>query len=154
MQIRSILTPGSIVANSKASGKKRLFKEISVLGETQFGIKQKALLDAIEEREALGSTAMGSGVAIPHARIEGLVSVKGIFLKLEEAIDYDAIDQKPVDLVFALFAPMEAGADHLKALARVSRILRNFETREKLRSTGDIEAIFAILTEHENSVAA
>ncbi len=154
MQIRSILEPQAVLASSKASNKKRLFKEIAQQGNTLFGADCQALLSALQEREDLGPTGMGGGIAIPHARIDDIDRVHGVFIRLETPIDFEANDNQLVDLVFALFAPMNAGAEHLKALARVSRILRDEEIRKNLRSTDDCEALFAILVETLDSVAA
>lgn len=154
MQIRSILEPQAVLGASKASNKKRLFKEIAQHASTLLGVECQVLLSALQEREDLGPTGMGDGIAIPHARIEGIDKVHGVFIRLQDAIEFDANDNQPVDLIFALFAPIDAGVEHLKALARVSRILRDEDIRKNLRSTSDSEALFAILAETIDSVAA
>lgn len=154
MHIRSILEAEAVLGASKATNKKRLFKEIAQHGNKLFGIDCQYLHSALQEREDLGPTGMGGGIAIPHARIEGIDHVHGIFIRLQEAIEFDANDNQPVDLIFALFAPLDAGAEHLKALARVSRVLRDEDVRVNLRSTEDNEALFAILAETIDSVAA
>ncbi len=106
------------------------------------------------ERERLGSTGVGYGVAIPHARIEGLTSVRAVFARLESPIEYEAIDDRPVDLVVLLLAPIDAGAEHLKALAKVSRLLRREDMRAKLRSAPSVESLHVLLTETRSADAA
>ncbi len=154
MELQEILAADAIVPDSKSTNKKRLFKEIATLGSKIIGVECVDLQDALIEREDLGTTAMGNGIAIPHARIDGIEKVTGAFFKLENKIDFDAPDRQPVDLVFALFAPNDDGSEHLRALARISRVLREASTRDKLRSTDDPEALYAILTQDQNSVAA
>jgi PTS system nitrogen regulatory IIA component len=119
MEIRDILAPEAVLAHLKATSKKQLLQEIAGRASDMYGVDQRAAFDALLERERLGATAMGRGVAAPHARQPGLEGIRGVFVRLEKPIDFDAIDDEPVDLVFALFAPEEAGADHLRALARV-----------------------------------
>lgn len=154
MEMREILAPEAVFATSKVTSKKRLFKEIAKEGSALIQVDCNALLDALLAREDLGTTAMGGGIAIPHARIEGIENVSGVFFRLEEPIDFDAPDRQPVDLIFALFAPKDDSTHHLRSLARISRVLRDAKTREKLRSTNDPEALYAILTEDQSSVAA
>ena len=108
---------------------------------------EDALFHSLRERENVGSTAIGHGIAIPHGKLAGLPKIVGLFARLDGKIDFDAIDDQPVDLVFLLLAPEGAGADHLKALARVSRLLRNTQVCEKLRGAEDRAALYAILTE-------
>ena len=112
------------------------------------------IADALRQREQLGSTAIGHGVAVPHARIDGMTSVRGVFLRLETPVGFDAVDDRPVDLIFALFAPPTAGADHLRALAAVSRALRSPELREKLRQARNIDAVRALFVRDEAATAA
>ena len=112
-----------------------------------YGIDAEQAFSALQEREALGPTGVGDGVAIPHARLEGLDRVIGVFRRLEKPVDYDAVDRQPVDLVFALFAPVNSGVEHLKALALISRLLRDAANRSKLRSNEDASTLYAILTE-------
>ncbi len=154
MEMRQILAPEAVFADCKVTSKKRLFKEIAKYASDCINVDCSVLQDALLEREDLGTTAMGGGIAIPHARIEGIEHVKGLFVRLDEPIDFGASDRQPVDLIFALFAPKDDSAHHLRALARISRVLRDPATREKLRSTDDAEALFAILTEDHSSVAA
>ncbi|MGF1660514.1 MAG: PTS IIA-like nitrogen regulatory protein PtsN [Rubrimonas sp.] len=154
MEIRDILAPEGVAAHQRATSKKQLFQEIANRAAECCGTKARDVFDALNERERLGSTALGRGVAAPHARLAGLDRISGLFLRLEKPIEFDALDDEPVDLVFALFAPEDAGADHLRALARVSRALRDPTTCAKLRSCGDASAIYAVLTESVSSRAA
>lgn len=154
MQISGILQPEAVKSFSGMSSKKRLFQEISEISEICYGLPQDFTFDALQERENLGPTAVGKGVALPHARIPNLESVHAIFLRLEKPLEFDAADKQPVDLVFALFAAPEAGVDHLKALALVSRTMRDSDICAKLRANGDVAALHAILTEGPSSKAA
>ena len=110
-------------------------------------LPERRIFETLMERERLGTTGMGQGIAIPHGRIAGIEKISGLFARLDPPIGYDAIDEQPVDLVFLLLAPEGAGADHLKALARVSRLLRDQATCEKLRATTDPQVLYALLTE-------
>lgn len=154
MQLAKILQPNAVKVLSGTTSKKRLLQELSDLACQAHGLCQKRGLEALLEREALGPTGVGKGVALPHARLPGLDRVVGVFLKLEKPIDYASVDRQPVDLVFALFAPEAAGVDHLKALAAVSRTMRENGTCAKLRANGDAGTLHAILTEQQNTKAA
>ncbi|NNU79380.1 PTS IIA-like nitrogen regulatory protein PtsN [Halovulum dunhuangense] len=154
MEITDILLPEAVISPLRVQSKKRLFQEIAQGAVVRFRLDEQATLSALLERESLGPTGVGRGIAIPHARVPGLARVKGMFLRLETPVDFGSIDRKPVDLVFVLLAPEDAGAEHLKALARVSRLLRSDDTCAKIRSTHDAQAIFAILTAEETSKAA
>ncbi len=154
MELSQILPAEAVVSQLKATSKKRLMQEIGQVASSAFGMDCREVINAVQERELLGPTGMGNGVAIPHARFPGLDSVKGIFIRLEKPIEYESVDHQPVDLVFVLLAPSGAGADHLKALARVSRTLRDPGICSKLRSTDDPNALFAILTADQASKAA
>jgi PTS system nitrogen regulatory IIA component len=154
MQLSAILQASAIRSNVKIPGKKRLLQDIADLAESVHGINAANVYDGLQAREALGPTGVGRGVAIPHARLPGLDRVIGIFERLEKPIDFSAVDHQPVDLVFALLAPEDAGVEHLKALARVSRTLRDEATCAKLRSTSEPAALYAILTEDPASQAA
>ncbi len=147
MTLEDILAENGVVADLKATSKKHLFHELSRLASDVCGLPARAIFDAVLERERLGSTGVGGGVAIPHARLVGLPRICGIFARLETAIDFEALDDQPVDLVFMLLAPDDAGADHLKALARVSRVLRRLEVRERVRAAPNADAIRALLVE-------
>ena len=154
MEISEILLPEAVHAPLRVNSKKRLFQEIAGTAASRFNLDEQTVLAALLERETLGPTGVGRGVALPHARVDGVSSVKALFFKLDTPIDFDSVDRKPVDLVFVLLAPPESGAEHLKALARVSRLMRDENTCAKLASTRDPQAIFAILTADEASQAA
>lgn len=154
MELSDIISTDAVNGHLKVSSKKRLMQEIAEMAQKVCGIPSKATFNALQERELLGPTGMGRGVAIPHARMAGIKNVVGLFVKLDKPIEFEAIDREPVDLIFALFAPDSAGADHLKALARVSRTLRDPEICAKLRSTEEPSALYAILTEPRTSQAA
>jgi PTS system nitrogen regulatory IIA component len=131
-----------------------LLQDLAEMAETVYGLPAATAYKALMDREALGPTGVGRGVAIPHARFPGVERVIGMFTRLEKPVDFESIDRQPVDLVFALFAPESAGAEHLKALARVSRTLRSEAVCAKLRSTFDPSAIYAILTDGKAERAA
>jgi nitrogen PTS system EIIA component len=154
MQLAEILAPEGVRVMGSLTSKKRLFQELAETAASIHDLSAGALFDALQERESLGPTGVGNGVALPHARVAGLETVKGVFVRLEKALPFDAVDRQPVDLVFALFAPEDAGVDHLKALALVSRKLRNATICTKLRSNSDQATLYAILTEGEETQAA
>ena len=154
MQISEILKQSAVKTVSAITSKKRLFHEISEIACATHGIPVDVAIEALLERESLGPTGVGHGVALPHARVEGLDSVVAVFLRVERPLDFDSADRHPVDLFFALFAPESAGVDHLKALALVSRTMRNSDICAKLRANSDATALHAILTEVEESRAA
>jgi PTS system nitrogen regulatory IIA component len=150
MEITDLLAPEAVLPSVKAQGKKQLLQEMAERIAPICGIPERRIFETLIERERLGSTGMGQGIAIPHGRLSGLNKIVGMFARLETPIAYDAVDNQPVDLVFLLLAPEGAGADHLKALARVSRLLRNQQTCEKLRAAKDPEVLYALLTEKTN----
>ncbi len=154
MRFANLVTPQAIRLFGTIKSKKRLFHEIAETAETAWGIDAAQAVDALQERESLGSTGVGHGVALPHARIDGIEQVRGVFVRLEKTLDYGSVDRAPVDLVFALFAPRDAGVEHLKALALVSRTLRDSGLRSKLRANTDNDKLFAILTAHPDVKAA
>lgn len=154
MQLSQILQSNAVKTIASCTSKKRLFHDIGEMAETCYGLKPSAVIDAMIERENLGPTGVGHGVALPHARLAGVDEVKGIFLRLEKPLNFDAVDRQPVDLVFALIAPQNAGVDHLKALALVSRTFRNASVCAKLRANSDPVTLFTILTAIESSQAA
>ncbi len=147
MELLDILKPEAVKYVGKTVSKKRVLQDLSTRAAAVYDIDADLAFDALQERENLGPTGVGEGVALPHARIAGLDSVVGVFTRLEKPLDYESVDRQPVDLVFALFAPVNSGVDHLKALACVSRLLRDPSTRSKLRANIDENTIFAILTE-------
>ena len=154
MQLSEILVPGAVKTFPRVSSKKRLFCDLSEIAYGAFGLPQHDALTALQDREALGPTGVGDGIALPHARLPGLTKVNGVFVRLEQPLDFDALDRKPVDLVFALFAPEDAGVTHLKALALVSRTLRDAGLCAKLRANTDPAILHTILTDYHTSQAA
>lgn len=154
MQLNDILSQGAVKVLPKISSKKRLFSDLAELSGEIYGIDQSVAFSALQEREALGPTGVGGGIALPHARLDGLSDVHGVFVRLEAPLDFDAMDRKPVDLVFALFAPEGAGVQHLKALALVSRTLRDSGLCSKLRANHDPALLYTVLTEAPESEAA
>ena len=145
--LSDLVTQTGVVAALKAQGKKQLLQELSQRAAQITGLPERTIFETLLERERLGTTGVGHGIAIPHGKLAGLSKIVGLFARLDGRIDFDAIDDQPVDLVFLLLAPEGAGADHLKALARVSRLLRNTQVCEKLRGAEDRAALYAILTE-------
>ncbi len=154
MKISSILKPEAVKIVSSATSKKRLFHDLGEVAASVYNIKASTAVEALMERETLGPTGVGHGVALPHARIDGIDTVQGAFILLEKPIDFDAIDRAPVDLIFALFAPENAGVEHLKALALVSRTLRETAIRTKLRANAVPSTLYTILTEGPTVQAA
>ena len=154
MEISDLITTTSVRNIYSISSKKRLFQEISEISSECYSLKSNAVFSGLQERELLGSTGVGKGVALPHARIEGLESIIGIFLRIQKPINFESSDRKPVDLIFCLMGPVNAGIEHLKALATVSRTMRDPDICTKLRSNDAPATLFAILTEHSSSKAA
>ncbi|MEM7508473.1 MAG: PTS IIA-like nitrogen regulatory protein PtsN [Pseudomonadota bacterium] len=154
MQLSDLIGPDCVLPSVKSAGKKQLFQEICAKAREVHGLEHRRVVEGLMEREKLGSTAMGNGIAIPHARIEDLDKIVGFFARLERPLDFEAADGLGVDLVFALLVPEGSGTDHLRALAKVSRLLRDSETCAKLRATADADALYALLTEQATSQAA
>lgn len=154
MQLGTILQPAAVKVLSGTTSKKRLLQELAEMAAQAHGMCSKRCIEALLEREALGPTGVGRGVALPHARLPGVERVVGVFLKLEKPVDYDAVDRQPVDLIFALFAPENSGVDHLKALAAVSRTMRDASICAKLRANGEPSVLHTILTEQQSTKAA
>lgn len=154
MQIADILSPASVKMLGALSSKKRLFNSLAEIAEAAYGFDAASVADALMDREGLGPTGVGHGVALPHARLEGLDEVKGLFVRLEKPLEFDSVDRMPVDLVFTLFAPEDAGVDHLKALALVSRTMRNADICAKLRANSESSVLHTILTEVPATQAA
>ncbi|HYD36538.1 MAG TPA: PTS sugar transporter subunit IIA [Allosphingosinicella sp.] len=149
-----ILTIDCVEAGMNVANKKGLFQLLAVAAARRTGLEPKTIAAALSEREKIGSTGFGGGVAIPHARIEGLNGVFGYFARLTAPVDFQSVDKLPVDLVFLILSPPNAGADHLKALAAVSRVLRDRATVAKLRGARSRDALFALLSGVENRDAA
>ena len=147
MALSSILKPEAVKVFSAASSKKRLFQEIGDVAYSAYDLNPQDTVEALLERESLVPTGVGHGVALPHARMPGIDDVIGIFLMLETPIDFGAVDRQPVDIAFALFAPEESGVEHLKALALVSRTLRDSALCSKLRANPDAATLYTLLTE-------
>lgn len=154
MEIADLITPDSVIPNLRATSKKQALQEMARRAAEITGMSERAIFDVLLERERLGTTGVGNGIAIPHGKLPTLDRLYGVFAKLARPINFEAIDEQPVDLVFLLMAPESAGADHLKALARVSRLLRDKAICEKLRGTDSAEGLFALLTESQASRAA
>ncbi|WP_333684948.1 PTS sugar transporter subunit IIA [Pontibaca methylaminivorans] len=149
MQLTGILDTRAVKVLGAVSSKKRLFHELGELAREAYGLDASLVMDALIAREALGPTGVGHGVALPHAHIPGLERVSGAFVLLEKPVDFGAVDRQPVDIVFALFAPEQAGVDHLKALALVARTLRAPALCAKLRANPDSSTLYTILTESQ-----
>lgn len=154
MQLSEILPPEGVKIRGSITSKKRLFHDLGELAEGCYRLPADRVVDALLDREGLGPTGVGHGVALPHARLEGLEGVRGLFIRLEKPLDFASVDRQPVDLVFALFAPEDAGVDHLRALALVSRTLRDNAICTKLRANSDPAILHTILTEAASSQAA
>lgn len=154
MDLSDLLTPESVIGSLKATSKKQALHEIAVHAEVQTSLPQRRVFDVLTERERLGSTGVGHGVAIPHGKFPELDRIHGLFARIDRPIDFEAIDDQPVDLIFVLLVPEDAGADHLKALARVSRLFRNQAVCDRLRAAEDEAALHALLTEPTASNAA
>ncbi len=154
MEISDLLASDGVSADLKATSKKQALQDLARRASDISELPERAVFDVLMERERLGTTGVGNGIAIPHGKLPNLDRLHGFFARLNQPIDFQAIDERPVDLIFVLLAPETAGADHLKALARISRLLRDQSICEKLRGTDDAEALFAILTESEENRAA
>ena len=154
IDLTDLLLPETVLERLPVANKKALFQQLATAGAAAYGLDSAAILEGLVKREKLGSTGFGGGVATPHARITGLNHVVGIFARLAQPIDFQAVDDLPVDIVFALLSPVDAGALHLKALARVSRRLRERGFVDKLRGAASRDAIYALLTADEARDAA
>ncbi len=154
MEINELISAQSVIPNLRASSKKQALQDLARRAADITGLHERAIFDVLMERERLGTTGVGNGIAIPHGKMANLDRLYGLFARLEHSVDFQSIDEQPVDLIFLLLAPESAGADHLKALARVSRLLRDGSVCEKLRGTDDAEALFALLTESMENRAA
>lgn len=154
MNLGDLISPDDILPALRSNSKKQLLQELSDRASAKTGIAARQIFDTLLQRERLGSTGAGNGIAIPHGKLSSLKRITGLFARLERPVDFEAIDDMPVDIVFLLLAPEGAGADHLKALARIARVLRHPEVVEKLRETSDATAIYALLTDNQASNAA
>jgi nitrogen PTS system EIIA component len=147
MPLSDILKPEGVIASLRVRGKKQALQELSVVAGKLCGFEAQHILDKLLARERLGTTGVGQGIAIPHAKFAEATTVTGLFARLEQPIDFESIDDRPVDLIFLLIAPEDGGAEHLRTLARVSRLLRNQELCAKLRGSRERAALYALLTE-------
>jgi nitrogen PTS system EIIA component len=154
MEIADLLTPRSILAQLRVSNKKQALQELARRAMAITGVGERRIHDVLAERERLGTTGIGHGIAIPHGKLDELTRLYGLFARLDRPIAFEAIDDQPVDLIFVLLAPAAAGAEHLRALARVSRLLRDRTICEKLRGTDNADALYALLTDRTESHAA
>ena len=152
--LTDLLAREGILGSLKANSKKRVLQDLSAPAAARTGLPERQIFETILQRERLGSTGVGNGIAIPHGKLAGVDALTGVFARLENPVDFDAIDGEPVDLVFLLLAPENAGADHLKALSRIARTLRDKERVERLRATRDPDTILAVLTDTGRDRAA
>ncbi len=153
MPLTDIVTPNAIIPALKVNSKKQALAEIAARAAELSGQSERAILDVLLQREKLGSTGVGQGVAIPHGKLPKLERLFGLFARLERPVDFESLDGEPVDLIFLLLAPEGAGADHLKALARVARLLRDPEIARKLRQSREAEALYAVITMPSSAAA-
>jgi len=154
MGLDDLIRADAIIAALKASSKKQLLQIMAERAASITTLAERDIFETIFQREKLGSTGVGNGIAIPHGKLVELDKIVGVFARLQTPVDFEALDDQPVDLVFMLLAPENAGADHLKALSRIARLLRDGEIVAKLRNSYDCQAIYALLTEHPASHAA
>src|SRR5262245_45053257 len=146
MLLSDLVAPNAVIPALKVNSKKQAIQELAARAAALTGGGDRAIFEILMQREKLGSTGVGNGIAIPHGKLPKLGKLFGLFARLDRPIDFDALDGQPVDLVFLLLAPETAGADHLKALARVARLLRDQDVARKLRDSRDAEALYAVLT--------
>ena len=154
MDLEAIIQPDGVLPYLKASSKKQVLQEVATTGAALTGLDGRVVFDTLLQRERLGSTGVGHGVAIPHGKFPGLARITGVFARLAKPVPFDAIDDMPVDIIFALLAPEGSGADHLKALSRIARLLRDEETVARLRGVPDGDDLFAELTRTAQAQAA
>jgi nitrogen PTS system EIIA component len=151
MDTTALLTPNAVIANLRSGSKKHALQDLSKVAAQLTGVDERQIFEVLLERERLGTTGVGNGIAIPHGKLASLDRLYGLFARLEKPIDFESIDEQPVDLVFLLLAPEGAGADHLKALARISRQLRDAAFCNKLRGSDSRDALYALLTQDSES---
>jgi PTS system nitrogen regulatory IIA component len=154
MEVTDLIRPHAVVPNLRVTSKKQALQELSRRASDLIDVPERRIFEVLVERERLGTTGVGNGIAIPHGKLSELTDLQAMFARLETPIDFEAIDEQPVDLICVLLAPESAGADHLKALARISRLLRDRTVCEKLRGSDSADAVYAILTESAASRAA
>lgn len=154
MGLNDLIAQDAVIASLKASSKKQVIQEMAEKAAEVTGLSARTVFEQLLQRERLGSTGIGHGIAIPHARVPGIGRIVGVFARLDRPIDFDAVDDEPVDLIFMLLAPEGEGADHLKALARIARVLRDPANTSKIRASRDAAAIFGVLNAPVASNAA
>ncbi len=154
MDLSDLIEAKAIMPALRANSKKQLLQLLAEKAAAITGLPEREVFDTILQRERLGSTGVGNGIAIPHGKLSGVTRITGVFARLEHPVDFEALDDQPVDLVFLLLAPESAGADHLKALSRIARVLRDTDTVTKIRGTADAAAIHTLLSETPASNAA
>jgi PTS system nitrogen regulatory IIA component len=154
MTLTDLIAPTAVIPALRVNGKKQAIQEVAARAAALTGQNERAILEILLQREKLGSTGVGNGIAIPHGKMPKLGGLFGLFARLERPIDFEALDGQPVDLIFLLLAPEAAGADHLKALARVARLLRDPEVARRLRDSRDADALYAVLSMPPASSAA
>lgn len=154
MELEAIIQPEGVLPYLKVSSKKQALQEVATTGAELTQLDGRLIFDTLLQRERLGSTGVGHGVAIPHGKFPGLTQITGVFARLAKPVPFDAMDDMPVDIVFALLAPEGSGADHLKALSRIARLLRDENTVSRLRSVPNGDDLFAELTRTDQNLAA
>jgi len=154
MDLSDLIGEDAVIAALKAQSKKQVLQELCGKAARLTGLSEREIFDTILQREKLGSTGVGNGVAIPHGKLRSIDRIVGVFARLAKPVDFDALDDQPVDLIFLLLAPEGAGADHLKALARIARLLRDGQVAEKLRATDKADALYALLINPSDQAAA
>ncbi|HQF31190.1 MAG TPA: PTS IIA-like nitrogen regulatory protein PtsN [Hyphomicrobiales bacterium] len=154
MDLSDLLSQDAVIPVLRVQSKKQAIQELAARAAELTGLAERSVFDTLLQRERLGSTGVGQGIAIPHGKLAQLDHIVGLFARLERPIDFEALDDEPVDLVFLLLAPEGAGADHLKALARIARVLRDQATAAKLRASNDAAAIYTLLTQAAEPNAA
>jgi len=154
VELVDLVAQEAVIDDLKCSSKKQALQELSRIAAKQTGLHERAIFDVVLERERLGSTGVGDGIAIPHGRMAEINQITGLFARLKEPIEFDAVDGHPVDMVFLLLAPETAGADHLKALSRISRLLRDKRICEKLRGAVGADALYALIADQSSKAAA
>lgn len=153
MALADLLQPDAIIPALKVNSKKQLLQELAAKAAKLVDVPEREIFDVILQRERLGSTGVGNGIAIPHGKLSSITAIRGIFARLDTPVDFEAIDDEPVDLVFLLLAPEGAGADHLKALSRIARVLRDQDLVAKLRATDSAQAIYTFLNQEQANAA-
>ncbi|UNE54254.1 PTS IIA-like nitrogen regulatory protein PtsN [Bartonella machadoae] len=154
MNLSELIAPEAIIPALKANSKKQVLQILSEKAAELTGLSERVIFDIVLQREKLGSTGLGSGIAIPHGKLPDMNRIIGIFARLETPVDFEALDDEPIDLIFLLLAPENAGADHLKALSQIARVLRHADVVQKLRNTHDAHMLYTLLIQNSESNVA